>query len=145
VTVRKPAKPKREPRPLAAFFVSLAVSALLLGGLLATDRRVMELRRAKVELKELDVRIAEARAESVRLTAAIEAANREEFPAEKVAREELNLVHPDDLVLLYPPGSVSGDKPSPAPTRFLRKTVTAVPSPSASSVIPSEARDLAPH
>jgi hypothetical protein len=98
-----------------------------------------------VELKELDVRIAEARAESVRLTAAIEAANREEFPAEKVAREELNLVHPDDLVLLYPPGSVSGDRPTPVPTRLPRKTVTAVPSPSASSVIPSEARDLAPH
>jgi cell division protein FtsB len=127
VTVRKPAKPKREPRPLAAFFISLAVSALLLGGLLATDRRVMELRRAKVELKELDVRIAEARAESVRLTAAIEAANREEFPAEKVAREELNLVHPDDLVLLYPPGSVSGDRPTPVPTRLPRKTATAPP------------------
>jgi cell division protein FtsB len=127
VTVRKPAKPKREPRPLAAFFISLAVSALLLGGLLATDRRVMELRRAKVELKELDVRIAEARAESVRLTAAIEAANREEFPAEKVAREELNLVHPDDLVLLYPPGSVSGDRPTPVPTRLPRKTPTAPP------------------
>lgn len=127
MTVRKPAKPKREPRPLAAFFISLAVSALLLGGLLATDRRVMELRRAKVELKELDVRIAEARAESVRLTAAIEAANREEFPAEKVAREELNLVHPDDLVLLYPPGSVSGDRPTPVPTRLPRKTPTAPP------------------
>jgi cell division protein FtsB len=127
VTVRKPAKPKREPRPLAAFFISVAVSALLLVGLLATDRRVMELRRAKVELKELDLRIAEARAESARLNAAIEAANREEFPAEKVAREELNLVHPDDLVLLYPPGSVSGEKPTPRPTRSPRKTVTAVP------------------
>jgi cell division protein FtsB len=128
VTVRKPAKPKREPRPLAAFFISVAVSALLLVGLLATDRRVMELRRAKVELKELDLRIAEARAESARLTAAIEAANREEFPAEKVAREELNLVHPDDLVLLYPPGSLSGDKPTPGPTRLPRKTATAAPS-----------------
>jgi cell division protein FtsB len=115
VTVRKPAKPKREPRPLAAFFVSLAVSALLLGGLLATDRRVIELRKAKVDLKELDVKIAEARAENARLIAAIDAANREEFPAEKVAREELNLVDPADLVLLYPPGSLSGDKPTPAP------------------------------
>jgi cell division protein FtsB len=130
VTVRKPPKPRREPRPLAAFFISVAVSALLLVGLLATDRRVMELRRAKVELKELDLRIAEARAESARLTAAIEAANREEFPAEKVAREELNLVHPDDLVLLYPPGSVSGEKPTPVPTRLPRKTATAPPSPS---------------
>jgi hypothetical protein len=87
----------------------------------------MELRRAKVELKALDLRIAEARAESVRLTAAIEAANREEFPAEKVAREELNLVHPDDLVLLYPPGSVSGDKPAPAPSRPPRRSPTAPP------------------
>ena len=130
MTVRKPPKPKREPRPLAAFFISVAVSALLLVGLFATDRRVIELRRAKVELKELDLRIAEARAERARLTAAIEAANREEFPAEKVAREELNLVHPDDLVLLYPPGSLSGDKPTPASTRLPLRTPTAPPSPS---------------
>jgi cell division protein FtsB len=128
VTVRKPAKPAREPRPLVAFFVSLAVSALLLGGLLATDRRVLELRKAKVDLKELDTKIAEARAENARLNAAIGAANREEFPAEKVAREELNLVHPEDLVLLYPPGSLSGEKPTPAAARFPRTTPTALPS-----------------
>jgi cell division protein FtsB len=120
VSEGKRATPAREPRPVAAFFVSLAVSALLLGGLFATDRRVMELRKAKVELKELDHKIAEARAENVRLNAAIEAANREEFPAEKVAREELNLVNPEDLVLLYPSGSLSAEKPTPAaptPTR----------------------------
>jgi cell division protein FtsB len=128
VTVRKPAKPAREPRPLAAFFISLAVSALLLGGLLASDRRVIELRKAKVELKELDLKIAEARAENSRLNSAIEAANREEFPAEKVAREELNLVHPEDLVLLYPPGSLSGEKPTPSATRSPRVTATAPPS-----------------
>ncbi|HLN93138.1 MAG TPA: hypothetical protein VK389_04695, partial [Thermoanaerobaculia bacterium] len=105
MSARKPAKPIREPRPLAAFFISLAVSALLLGGLLATDRRVMELRKAKLELKDVGRKIADVRADNERLTVAIEAANREEFPAEKVAREELNLVHPEDLVLLYPPGS----------------------------------------
>jgi cell division protein FtsB len=117
VTERKNARPVREPRPFVAFLVSLGVSALLLGGLLATDRRVMELRKAKAELKELDHRIGEARAEKERLTAAIQAAKREEFPAEKVAREELNLVDPEDLVLLYPPGSFSGETPTPAPTR----------------------------
>jgi hypothetical protein len=115
----------REPRPLAAFFISLAVSALLLGGLLASDRRVMELRKAKVELKEMDRKIADVRADNARLQAAIEAANREEFPAEKVAREELNLVEPEDLVLLYPPGSLSGEKPTPAPTPGTRPTTTA--------------------
>lgn len=131
MTERKRAKPAREPRPVAAFFVSLAVSALLLGGLLATDRRVMELRKAKVDLKELDVKIAEVRAENARLNAAIEAANREEFPAEKVAREELNLVDPADLVLLYPPGSLSGEKPTPAPTSGSRPTATVPSAPAA--------------
>jgi hypothetical protein len=127
VSERRTRKPVREPRPLAAFFVSLAVSALLLGGLLATDRRVMELRRAKVELKEVGKKIAEAREEGARLTAAIEAANREEFPAEKVAREELNLVHPSDVVLLYPPGTLSGDKPAPTTTPAARPAASASP------------------
>ena len=109
-------KPVREPKPLATFFVSLAVSGLLLVGLLAADGRVMELRKAKLELKELDRKLTEAQAENGRLNKAIEAANREEFPAEKVAREELNLVNPADLVLLYPPGSLSGEKPTPTPS-----------------------------
>jgi len=125
VSERPAGKPVREPRPLKAFFISLGVSALLLGGLLATDRRVLELRKAKAEVKELDRRIAEERKESVRLTSAIDAANREEFPAEKVAREELNLVHPEDLVLLYPAGSLSGEKKAtPTPTRGPRKSPT---------------------
>ncbi len=126
---RRKGKPMREPRPLAAFFISLAVSALLLGGLLASDRRVMELRKAKAELKEMDRKIADVRADNVRLQAAIEAANREEFPAEKVAREELNLVEPEDLVLLYPPGSLSGEKPAPASTPGTQPTTTAPPAP----------------
>lgn len=125
---RPAGKPVREPRPLKAFFISLGVSALLLGGLLATDRRVLELRKAKAEVKELDRRIAEERKESVRLTSAIDAANREEFPAEKVAREELNLVHPEDLVLLYPAGSLSGEKkatPTPKAGTRARKVTPA--------------------
>jgi cell division protein FtsB len=121
-------KPPREPKPLHAFFVSLAVSALLLGVLLTTDRRVLELREAKAEVKELDRRIAVERREKERLTAAIAAANREEFPAEKVAREELNLVHPEDLVLLYPAGSLSGATPTPKPgTRTPRVVTPAAP------------------
>ncbi|MDQ5858116.1 MAG: septum formation initiator family protein [Acidobacteriota bacterium] len=126
MTVRNPGKPVREPRPLRTFFLSLAVSALLLGALLSTDRRVLELRKAKVEVKELDRKIKDERKENARLTSAIDAANREEFPAEKVAREELNLVHPEDLVLLYPPGSLSGErKATPTPTRHSRKSPTA--------------------
>jgi cell division protein FtsB len=125
VTVRSPGKPLREPKPLKAFFISLAVSALLLGALLTTDGRVLELRKAKEDVKELDRKIGAERKEKERLTAAIVAANREEFPAEKVAREELNLVHPEDLVLLYPSGSLSGDRTAtPTPTARARRTPT---------------------
>ena len=125
MTVRSPGKPLREPKPLKAFFISLAVSALLLGALLTTDGRVLELRKAKADVKELDRKVAEERREKERLTAAIDAANREEFPAEKVAREELNLVHPEDLVLLYPSGSLSGDRTAtPTPTRGPRTSPT---------------------
>jgi len=102
---------------MAAFFVSLGVSALLLGMVLVTDGRVMELRKAKAEVRELDRKLENEKKENARLIAAIQAADREEFPAEKVAREELNLVHPEDVVLLYPEGSLTKDKPTPGATR----------------------------
>ncbi|HYX22038.1 MAG TPA: septum formation initiator family protein, partial [Thermoanaerobaculia bacterium] len=92
---------------MTAFLVSLAISSVLMGGLLLSDRRVLELRLARRDVASLDRQIAERRQENSELKAAIEAANRHEFPAEKVAREELHLVQPDDVVLLYPEGSLT--------------------------------------
>ena len=112
----------RGPRPMTAFFVSLAISSILMGALLLSDRRVLELRRARTEVRTLDRQIAERRRENAALRDAIDAANKHEFPAEKVAREELHLVATDDIVLLYPSGSLTSPPPgsaaaaSPAPT-----------------------------
>jgi cell division protein FtsB len=103
----------RGPRPAKAFLSSLAISTVLMGVLLLSDRRVLELRRARSEVQLLDRQIAERRAENEALKAAIDAANRHEFPAEKIAREELHLVQPDEVVLLYPAGSLT--KPTPLP------------------------------
>lgn len=105
----------RGPRPATAFLVSLAISSVLMGVLLFSDRRVLELRRARSEVQILDRQIAERKKENEDLKAAIEAANRHEFPAEKVAREELHLVEPDEVVLLYPAGSLTKPTPNPAP------------------------------
>jgi cell division protein FtsB len=121
----------RGPRPLAAFFVSLAVSSVLMGILLLSDRRVLELRRARAEVGTLDRQIAERRQENAELKAAIEAASRHEFPAEKVAREELHLVQPDELVLLYPPGSLTKPNATPIPG------VVATPSAAANATAPA--------
>ncbi|MET0619939.1 MAG: septum formation initiator family protein, partial [Thermoanaerobaculia bacterium] len=71
--------------------------------------------RARSEVELLDRQITERRAENEALKASIDAANRHEFPAEKVAREELHLVQPDEVVLLYPPGSLTKQKTTPVP------------------------------
>jgi cell division protein FtsB len=105
----------RGARPVAAFFISLAASTVLLGLLLVSDRRVFELKKAHVEVKQLEKQIADLHRENDKIKAAIEAARRHEFPAEKAAREELNLVAPGDAVLLYPPGSLTARKDSPTP------------------------------
>ena len=96
--------------------------------LLLSDRRVLELKNARGGGPP--ARPADRRADAGERRAArsqIDAANRHEFPAEKVAREELHLVSPDDLVLLYPPGSLSGpdgQKPAPAPPAAAKKPPT---------------------
>ena len=105
----------RGPRPMTAFLISLGVSSVLMGILLRSDRRVLELRRARSEVASLDRQIAERRQENAQLKASIEAANRHEFPAEQVAREELHLVQPDDVVLLYPAGSLTKPSGTPIP------------------------------
>jgi len=123
--MREAPVPPRAPRPFFAFPVSLAASSAILAMLLLWDHRVLELKRARLEVRQLDAQIAARTRENEELRLQIDAARKHEFPAEKVAREELHLVHPEDLVLLYPPGSLSGpdgQKPAPAPPTSAKKT-----------------------
>ena len=112
--MRDTASPPRNPRPLLAFFLSLIASSAALAVLLFSDRQTLELKKARVEIRQLDRQIAQRRAENDQLRAAIDAANRHDFPAERVAREELHLVRPDEVVLLFPDGSLSGVQPTPS-------------------------------
>lgn len=109
-----PQGPGRGPRPFVAFLVSLGVSTVLLCILLSSDRRVFDLAGAHAKIHQLDAEIAVKQRENEELKAQVEAANRHEFPAERIAREELQLVGPSDLVLLYPPGTLTA-RPTPAP------------------------------
>ena len=136
--MRTPAKPPRNPRPFAAFFLSLLGSGAVLGLVLLYDGRVLELKRAKAEIRQLETRINERKRENAELKAAIKAANRGELPAEKTAREELHLVQPEDVVLLYPAGSLSNRAPgapppaaptAPAPTAPASAAPAASPAP----------------
>jgi cell division protein FtsB len=115
--MRQPPAPPKTPRPVAAFFISLAGSALVLTMLVLSDGRVLELKKAREDARQLDLEIARLREQNRELRAAVDAARRHEFPAEKVAREELHLVHPEDLVLLYPDGNLSGKTKSSVDSR----------------------------
>jgi cell division protein FtsB len=114
--MREPAPPPRNPRPVAAFFLSLAGSSVVLGLVLIYDGRALELKKAHAEIRQLDKQIADRRRENSNLRASITAASRGELPAEKAAREELHLVHPEDVVLLYPNGALSPKKAVPVVT-----------------------------
>lgn len=98
----------RGPRPVVAFLWSLAGSAVVLGLLLVTDPRLLQLKKARAEVRELDRRITEIERDNEEMRAALRAAGQHDFPAEKAAREELHLVRSDELVLLYPKGSLTG-------------------------------------
>ena len=107
-------EPPKGPRPITAFLISFGVSAVLLGVMLFSDRRVFELADARAKIRQLDAEIAHKEREHDELAAQVAAATQHEYPAERIAREELQLVSPSDLVLLYPPGSLTR-KPTPAP------------------------------
>lgn len=119
--MREAPAPPRAPRPVLAFFVSLAASSALLALLLLWDHRVLELKNARQEVRELDVQIAQRIRENDDLKLQIEAAKRHEFPAERVAREELHLVRPDDLVLLYPAGALTAPEKKPVEKKPARR------------------------
>src|SRR5260370_8614918 len=105
---RRPPAPPKTPRPIAAFFVSLAGSALVLTMLVLSDGRVLELKKAREDARQLDLEIARLREQNRELRAAVDAARRHEFPAEKVPREELHLAPPADLCPSYPDPTLSG-------------------------------------
>jgi cell division protein FtsB len=115
----------RGPRPFVALLWSLLISAFVLALLLVSDPRLLDLKKARAEVRELDRKITETERENAALQTALQAAERHDFPAEKAAREELQLVRSDEVVLLYPKDSLSGTKttltpgartPTPVPT-----------------------------
>jgi cell division protein FtsB len=130
--MRSPAKPPRNPRPVAAFFLSLLGSGIVLGIVLLYDGRVMELKKTKAEIRQLERQIADRKRENAELRSGIKAANRGELPAEKTAREELHLVQPEDIVLLYPPGRLPsrGQAPPGGAARTTPPLPVTTPAPS---------------
>lgn len=92
-------------------YVVLAVGLILmiLGFAAFTDQGLLGLYHRKQEQARMEERLAQLQAENQKLRAEIERLKTDPAYLEKVAREELGMVHQDELVFQFK------SEPSPAP------------------------------
>lgn len=110
----------RHVRPASYVFVSLLLSALFFGIFLVSDRGLLQLRKQRLQIAKAREEVAQLEAGNKRLEAEVAALKNDPRALEKIAREELNLVRPGEVVLLLPDGWERRVKPPappvPAPT-----------------------------
>lgn len=106
-------------RPASYFLVSLVFSALLFVLFFVGDRGFLQARRQRVELRSAQEEVARIDAENRKLEVEVNALKNDPRALEKVAREKLHLVRPDDVVIVLPDGWERRVRPgslrSPAP------------------------------
>jgi cell division protein FtsB len=102
--------------PSSYFAVSLVFSALVFGFFLVSDRGFLHARRQRNQLAKLQAEVSALDAENRRLEAEVAALNGDPRAVEKIAREQLNLVRPGEVVLVLPDGWRTRVRPpAPAP------------------------------
>lgn len=118
---RTPAARPDRPRikPSSVILLSFLFSPLLFAFFLVGDRGFLEVRRQREKLKTLQTEVAALDAGNRKLADEVEALRKEPEAAEKIAREQLGLVAPGDVVVVLPPDwreKVTPKKP-PIPVR----------------------------
>lgn len=106
----------RHVRPASYIVVSLLLSALFFGIFLLSDRGLLQLRKQRRQLAKAREEVAQLEAGNRRLEAEVAALRSDPRALEKIAREELNLVKPGEVVLLLPDGWERRVRPPAAPT-----------------------------
>jgi len=89
--------------PGIAWGVAIAVSALLVAMAFAGGRSLRDLGKARARAAELTTEISEAESRIDELEQRIELLRDDPVTLERLAREELGLVRPGDLVIVLPP------------------------------------------
>ena len=105
----------RRVRPASVVVVSTLLSALVFGIFLVSDRGLLQVRKQRVQLAKAREEVAQLETGNKRLEAEVLALKNDPRSLEKIAREELNLVRPGEVVLVLPDGWERRVKPaSPA-------------------------------
>jgi cell division protein FtsB len=107
----------RHVRPASVVVVSALLSALVFGIFLVSDRGLLQVRKQRRQLANAREEVAQLETDNKRLEAEVVALKNDPRALEKIAREELNLVRPGEVVLVLPDGWEKRVKPAlpPAP------------------------------
>lgn len=128
-------------RPVLGATVLLVLALLAIAGLKSS--RDLEAARARERL--LEKRIAETRAESERLRVRIDRLRNDPSMLERLAREDLGMVRPGDVIIELPaPGAVPKPRVPPPPIPQPVPQVQAVPALPASTPAAGSAGPAAP-
>ncbi len=106
----------RHVRPASYVLVSLLLSALFFGIVLVSDRGLLQVRKQRLQLAKARAEVAELEAGNRKLEAEVAALKGDPRAVEKIAREQLNLVRPGEVVVVLPDGWERRVKPAAAPT-----------------------------
>jgi cell division protein FtsB len=104
---------ERHVRPRSYVLVSLLLSALFFAIFLVSDRGLLQLRRQRAQVERVREEIAQLEADNRRLEGELAALRTDPRALEKIAREELNLVKPGEVVIVLPDGWERRVKPAP--------------------------------
>ena len=104
----------RHVRPASVVVVSTLLSALVFGIFLVSDRGLLQVSKQRVQLAKAREEVAQLEADNKQLEAEVVALKNDPRALEKIAREQLNLVKPGEIVLVLPDGWEQRVRP-PAP------------------------------
>ena len=107
-------------RPASVVGISLLFSLLLFGFFLVSGHGFIEVGRHRRQLATAQAEVSELAAENERLEREVLALKTDPRAVEKIAREDLNLVEADDVVLLLPQGWRARVTPRPTASPQLR-------------------------
>jgi len=112
-------KPNLEKEPLAgflrrraSFLLALALLALLVHDVFG-DHGLLAMRRTQKEVEKLREEIQQLDRENARLAEEVKALKNDPRIIERIAREEMGLARPGELVFKLPPAPSKPQKPAP--------------------------------
>jgi cell division protein FtsB len=113
-------------RPASFVAVSLLFSVLVFGFFFVSERGLLQVRRQRLRLTDMQAEVAKLDAENRRLEEEVAALKNDPEAVERIARETLNLVKPGEVVLILPEGWEARVKPpesaAPAPATAAPKS-----------------------